>query len=224
MKFLHTENQMVCAEILGARIGGELGAGKRVLWLIPGGSNIPLAVHTMEIVCAESAEENLAHLTITLTDERYGDLGHSDSNWLQLADCGFRFDCINTVPVLRSKSAEETCTAWGDDLKKLFGSVDCVIGQFGIGPDGHIAGVLPHSIGTQSLAPTVVYSAGKFTRISLTLSQIQKISVAYAFVFGAGKRAVLEKLQEGESSLDDLPAQVLQLVNEAFIYQDQITP
>jgi len=52
-----------------------------VLWLVPGGSNIPIAVEAMDMIRKEMSGLSLKYLTITLSDERYGSVGHKDSNW-----------------------------------------------------------------------------------------------------------------------------------------------
>src|SRR5688572_20869077 len=70
---------------LAERLTAELQAGKSVLWLLCGGSNIPLSVAVMRQLPADK----LADLRCLLADERYGVPGHADSNWQQLAEAGF---------------------------------------------------------------------------------------------------------------------------------------
>src|SRR3990167_11435143 len=80
---------------------------KKVLWLVPGGS----AMKVVAAVSRDLAIENLANLTVTLTDERYGPVGHKDSNWPQLEAAGFKLEGASLQPVLIDKDLEETTKA-----------------------------------------------------------------------------------------------------------------
>jgi 6-phosphogluconolactonase/glucosamine-6-phosphate isomerase/deaminase len=191
------------------------------LWLVCGGSNIPYAVEAMRIVRERSSGAALARLTIALTDERYGPVGHVDSNWRQLQDAGLDMDGVNTVTVLTGAPLAETVEAYEKRVGELFARTRA-IAQFGIGADGHIAGVLPHTGGASSDALVCGYEAGPYTRVTLTLFAIERIHAAYALVFGAGKRDMLERLQHEDGPLADMPAQVLKRLPEAYLYSDQI--
>lgn len=200
--------------ILGALEKGE------ALWLVCGGSNIPYAVEAMRII-RERSGGTLGRLTVALTDERYGPVGHADSNWQQLLDAGFDMSGIVAIPVLTDASLAETVETYEKGIGELFGRAH-IIAQFGIGADGHIAGVLPHTIGVSSDALVCGYEAGPYTRVTLTLSAIERINAAYAFAFGAGKHDVLARLQNEDVPLTDMPAQVLKRIPEAYLYSDQI--
>ena len=125
--------------------------GKRVLWLVSGGSNIPIAVRVMNMIRTNSladeglseSESTLSNLTVALTDERYGLVGHADSNWKQLEDAGFNFDGVNKITVLKGKPLEETVSDYEKNIRKATDETladgGSIIGQFGIGTDGHIA-------------------------------------------------------------------------------------
>jgi len=204
---------------LTARLTRELAAGKRVLWLIPGGSNIPISVAIM----ASLPDELTKQLTLALTDERYGPYNHADSNWWQLDEAGFSNKQATRVEVLSPANDDiaTTTARYGRELIQLVASHDCVIGQFGMGADGHIAGILPGSIATTVVAPTAGYETPTFTRITATFSIIEQCSVAFAFVFGADKAQALNNL-ESTIPLADQPAQILKQLPEAYVYNDQI--
>src|SRR5258708_2139506 len=70
---------------------------KTVLWLISGGSNIKIATAVMAKLIG-----NESNLWVTLTDERYGKVGHPDSNWQQLLEAGFDPGHAKTYPILRT--------------------------------------------------------------------------------------------------------------------------
>jgi 6-phosphogluconolactonase/glucosamine-6-phosphate isomerase/deaminase len=214
-------NEEIAISALTEKITNLLAEGKKVVWLVTGGSNIALAALAANAIFARVPPDALTHLAITLTDERYGNVGHPESNWQRLIEASFDFSKVGeAVPVLVGASLEETVTRYSHEVQRLFTWADAVVGQFGVGPDGHIAGVLPYTIGTHSTDTTVGYESALFTRVTLTLATIQKISSAYALIFGASKRDIVTALHI-DASLDDMPAQILKKVPEAYVYTDQ---
>ncbi len=206
------------AEPLYERLVAELQTGDRVLWLVPGGSNIPLSTD----ISKRLPEELTGNLTIMLTDERYGEVWHADSNTRQLDEAGFDAKQATMVPVLTCDlTLQEATEHYADALADAFAQSDVVIGQFGMGADGHIAGILPGSPAVDSPELAAGYDAGSFTRITMTPSAIQHVDAAYVYAFGEAKRPALERLQTEEVPLAEQPAQILKSLPEAFIYNDQ---
>ena len=125
---------------LTERLVRELAAGKQVLWLVSGGSNIPASAQIMDNI-----PHDLSHnLTVMLVDERYGKLGHEESNWAQLMSAGFHSDEAKLLPVLQAGlSFEQTIERYSEITKVALANNEIIIAQLGIGPDGHIAGILP---------------------------------------------------------------------------------
>ncbi len=222
MKFIHADSAKECAKVLAERIILELNEQKKVLWLIAGGSNLPIATATMDLIRVEQNDENLERLAVTLTDERYGKEGHKDSNFKQLLDEGFNTTGVQIVPILvKDLSVNQTVDLWGKKVTELISWADVVIAQFGMGTDGHIAGVVPHSVGVTSTAPAVAFTDPKFTRISLPLPMLKIVNVAHAFVFGASKHEAIHNLKK-ELTLAEEPAQILKQIEEAHLYSDQV--
>jgi 6-phosphogluconolactonase/glucosamine-6-phosphate isomerase/deaminase len=89
--------------------------------------------------------EPLERLTVTLTDERYGPVGHADSNWRQLATAGFDLPGATMLPVLKGLDMPSTVAEFAAVLKHHLSAADFALGFFGIGADGHTAGILPGS-------------------------------------------------------------------------------
>ncbi|HSH56235.1 MAG TPA: 6-phosphogluconolactonase [Candidatus Limnocylindrales bacterium] len=206
------------AEPLYQRLVEELETGDKVLWLVPGGSNIPLSAE----ISKRLPEELTKNLTIYLTDERYGDVWHADSNTRQLDEAGFEPKQATMVPVLTGDlTLEETTEHYADALAAAFVENDVVIGQFGMGPDGHIAGILPGSPAVDSTELAAGYQTESFTRITMTPEAIQHVDAAYVYAFGDAKREALENL-ERELPLVEQPAQILKQLPESFVYNDQI--
>lgn len=212
-------------EAMADRIADILRSGKRALWLVCGGSNIPIAAKAMERLRVAVAPELFANLIMALTDERYGPVGHKDSNWQQLADAGFNFHKARTIPILVGKGLEATVQEYGSKISEAFAAVGAskgtVIALFGIGADGHIAGILPGSPAVDDPRLVCGYEAGQFVRITLTPAALDKIDVAYAFASGPQKEAALAKLVRESLPLSEQPSQILKTLPESWLYTDR---
>jgi 6-phosphogluconolactonase len=205
---------------LSDRLQAELEAGKNVLWLVPGGSNIPLSAEVMRQI-----PDELTHrLTIYLTDERYGEVDHPDSNTRQLREAGFDPKDARMVHVLApGLGLEETAEQYALSIAAAFEVADIVIAQIGMGPDGHICGILPGSPAVTSDQLAVGYKTETFTRITLTpRALIEHVDAAYVYAFGEAKLPALENLLGKELPLDEQPAQLLKQLPEAYVYNDQL--
>ncbi|HEX8349515.1 MAG TPA: 6-phosphogluconolactonase [Hymenobacter sp.] len=220
MQFVRVNGLLDGLEPLSSRITSELGTGKRVLWLVPGGSNIPLSVAVMNRIPTELTNR----LTIMLTDERYGDVGHRDSNTVQLDVAGFRPHAATVLPVLHDTlSLDETVANYAADFETNCQQADSIIGQFGMGADGHMAGMLPESGAVKTDKLTYGYHTATFTRITLTPHAISRVAAAYVFAFGAEKSEALTRLRDESLNLHLQPAQILKQLPEAYVYNDQVS-
>lgn len=197
-----------------------LNDNKKVLWLICGGSNIATAVKVMDSVQNSISVENIKNLKVMQTDERYGPVGHKDSNWQQMSDQGFDFKNIEYVSILRNLSLGQTIEQYSIDIEKAFGEADIIVAELGIGGDGHIGGILPHTSAVRDTAPVTGYEASPFTRISISFPYFNKIDIAYVFAFGSSKQKAIEDLKNKELSLDDEPCQILKEMKEVYFYSD----
>jgi 6-phosphogluconolactonase/glucosamine-6-phosphate isomerase/deaminase len=220
MKFVATTGWEDGIAAQSRRLAVEQAAGKKVLCLTSGGSNIGASVHIMETVPAE-----LQHLlTIMPADERYGEPGHKDSNWQQLLDSDFRPGNANLAPVLQAGlSFEATAERYNQMVKQAVVDNQAVIAQLGIGEDGHIAGILPNSQAankTDDLA--ICYQSQPHRRLTLSFAGLRCITAAYAFAFGAPKAEAIQKLQTKELSLSEQPSQILKELPEAYLFSDQL--
>lgn len=203
------------------KLNSQLSAGKRVTWFICGGSNIPLITEIMTHVDPRATPA----LTVLLTDERYGIPGHDDSNWKQLDDAGFEPHDATVIRTLQAEQTlEGTCASYGDHVRRAVESADIVIAHFGIGGDGHIAGILPESdasrMDSQDDPWVTGYDAGNFMRITITPKVWDAIDIAYACAFGDSKRQAISRLVSEEPSIEEQPAQLLKRLDEATIFTD----
>lgn len=206
---------------LTKRLIDELSSGKRVLWLLSGGSNIISSVKIMEHITTSLSK----NLTVGLIDERFGPVGHDDSNWHQLALNGFIPKKATAMPVLVNNdcSLEETAVDYEHRLRFALSSHDIVIAQLGIGNDGHIAGILPGSpAATEQTKLVVSFQSETYARITTTPAAFSKFDLAYALAFGEGKRKAVQSLEAEDLSVEEQPAQLLKKVTEAYVYSDQL--
>jgi 6-phosphogluconolactonase/glucosamine-6-phosphate isomerase/deaminase len=164
----------------------------------------------------------LAKLTVAQTDERFGPLGHKDSNWQQMQDDGFDFSGITTIPILTGASLEQTVGTYGAKIEQAFKDAAIVVGQFGMGADGHIAGMLPHSSAIDSKDAVAAFTDVQFTRVTLTPRMLRQIHASYAFVFGESKKAAVQKLQKESLDIHEMPAQLLKEMQNVHFYSDQL--
>ncbi len=206
------------AAYIAKRIRMQLLMGSRVLWLVPGGSGIAVAVETARTLVRAGVP--LAGLTVTFTDERYGSVGHKDSNQAALEAAGFMLPDATFLPVLSGASREETARTWNAALANAFDDASYRIGLFGIGADGHTAGILPGSPAVESEALVAAYSAGAFERITLTPRAIATLDEAVAYATGESKWPTLATLLATNAPDSAQPAQVLKRVPHAILFSD----
>jgi len=221
MNFITTDSTKEGTKALADKISFHLAQGKKVLWLVPGGSNVPITAAALDLVRKATGPALLAGLTIAQADERYGPVGHADSNWAQLKATKVNLEGIRTMPILVDDSPlADTVRRYGVEIEKVLPTVDLIVGQFGMGADGHIAGILPHTPGVTSAGVATGYEGKPFTRVSLAFPTLRKINIAYMFVSYGSKKDAIDRLHENNVPLDDQPAQILKDIAEVYIYID----
>lgn len=219
MQLLLSPNASACTQALAKHLTAELSAGKQVLWFMTGGSNI-----AVDVAVLHQLDETLTtNLTVTLTDERFGDYGHADSNWRQLQTAGLHTKKARVFEVLQpdNQSLEQTTAIFNTNLEVALQEADSVIGFYGLGSDGHIAGILPQTPSVNASGLAVGYKTEQFTRITTTFDTIRRCRAAYMYAGGANKLKPLQNLQT-DLALTEQPAQVLKQLPEVYIYNDQI--
>ena len=196
-----------------------LEAHDRVIWLVSGGSNITISVDAMRRLDDVLTQK----LVIMQTDERFVPLDSDDCNWRQLHNAGCDTKYAAVFPVLaEGESRDETVARYGETVLREFIAADYIIGQFGVGSDGHIAGIKPSSPASTSNELVCGYQGEDFERVTLTFPALQQVDEAFAFVFGDAKRPVLERLLDDMPSLAEFPAGVLRTTPISTVYNDQI--
>lgn len=216
MIFRKIDDAAPAVDYLVSLLREKLSDGSKVLWLVPGGSAIAVAVK----VAQGLQNSDLTNLTVTLTDERYGPVGHEDSNWHQLHHAGFHLPGATMVPVLHGHSVQETTTEFARHLQEYCQGAAYCVGFFGLGPDGHTAGILPASPAVTADEWACSYQAN-FLRVTMTPPAIAALDEAVVYAMGEAKRRPLEQLQQ-DLPTSQQPAQALKKVPKLIIFNDQI--
>ncbi len=205
----------VAAHIAGLLVQ-SLTADNRTLWLVPGGSAIAVTI----AVCKLLEGEDLHNLYVTLTDERFGPTGHKASNWQQMVRAGLSLPGARLIPVLGGADRAATTAAYNQTLAALLPGVEYRVGFFGVGADGHTAGILPGSPAVSADAFAVSYQALDYERITITPKAIAMLDAAVVYAVGHEKMPVLDGL-EAALPLDVQPAQALKTVPDLTIFNDR---
>jgi 6-phosphogluconolactonase len=202
-------------DYLVQKIQSSIEKNQKVLWLLSGGSAMKVAI---------AAADHLSpvpegSLTLTLADERFGPVGHADSNWLQLEADGLSLAGANMIPVLNGTDLEQTAKDYADLLAAEFEKADFVIALAGMGPDGHIFGLKPGSPSIDSTRPVIGYEWDDYQRLTPTLPVLKKIDEVVVYAMGAEKHQQLDDLEK-DLPPEKQPAQLLKQLKNVIIYND----
>jgi len=212
MRFVKLTSPAPAIDYIASTLRQHLEAGEHVLWLVSGGSVITLAV----AVTRQLASAPVDHLTVSLADERPGPVGHADSNWQRLLNAGLNLPGARLHAVLAGAETAADTTTFANFLDHELTANEFTLGLFGIGPDGHTAG-LPAQAAAVSDQPAAYYEAGDFKRLSMTPASIARLSEAVVYMSGEAKRPAFERFES------DLPyaqqsAQALKAVPNLTVF------
>lgn len=219
MIFKKSNSPLEGARFLSESLNSALKRSQNTAWFVSGGSNIQIAVAIQKSLTSIPEGK----LRILLVDERFGPVNHSNSNYFQLKQAGF--DITYLAPVLdESMSADEAVTYYDNYIKDTIQWADVTIGQFGIGADGHTAGILPQSPLALDITGNYFagYQASDYFRLSITLAGIRVLSAAIVYAYGEAKKDQIMKLHDRNLPVSTQPAQVFKQHKEAYIINDVI--
>ncbi len=210
----------------------SLHINKPVLFLVAGGSSLDV----LEYILPEFIPENL---TITVTDERFTD--DMDQNNFDVLQSTKFYSDVSEV----ESSVINTAVFAGDDLdfhaarfeKNLREWIaefpnGKIIALYGIGADGHTAGIIPHvyegdlfeqKFNSDSLVATVLDKAelGGFPeRVTTTFSFMKKVHFPIFYAKGEGKRIALQNALKDDTKLSDTPAHIIKELKGAILFTD----
>lgn len=227
MNFYKTNSPDPVAEIIADKISSRLLDGQKIFWLVTGGSAIKIEAKASSLL----NQYDLSNLIVTLTDERFGPIGHRDSNWFQLEQAGFELPGAKLLPVLTGNERQKSTKEFAKNLKNSFAECDYCLGIFGIGPDGHVAGILPGSPDIKTSEMAVGYDDEEvkldspegvirsIDRITMSAAAIARLDEAIVCAFGETKHTWLDKLEE-DLPIEQNPAQALKQAGNLLIYND----
>lgn len=202
-----------------------------VLFLTSGGS----AMRVLDLVDVSDARQ----VTLSVLDERYS-RDADVNNYLLLAQTDFYSDMvekgahvIKTVP-----DVDEELEAFGDRMERqlrnwrLAHKNGIIIATIGMGADGHTVGIFPYPdmpdmFKDSFLSEQWVYAYSAVDkneyedRATTTMTFLKKeLTHAVAVIHGEQKQEALVRAMEGEGTLAETPARILQAIDDVYLYTD----
>ena len=119
---------------------------------------------------------------------------------------------VHPMPSDAGQSAEEAAQAYADELARESpdgATPDFDVLLLGMGPEGHVASVFPHSAGVHSTALVIaVHGCPKPppTRVTFTLRLICTAEEVWIVAAGAAKAEVATEAQDNDTAPTDVPA------------------
>lgn len=204
------------AKFIAARLRSLVDEHRQVVWLVSGGSCIPVAVEARRMLGELSG---VVSLHVALIDERYGDIGHPNSNSEQLMQAGFDAQGLTLHQVLLGEDIETTTTRYDGLLNTLFEKSDYTIGLFGMGADAHTSGLLPGNPVMEDTHFVGRYDGPDFQRVTTTPTCIRSIDEAVLYAVGDNKWPALAEL-EADGDVNNQPVRVLKDISSLHIFTD----
>ncbi len=219
MQYIYSDHPTdQAASALAASITDKLSLGKRVLWLLSGGSGIDIAIKTQALL---TPDLDLTNLYVSLTDERFGALNHADENWTQLISAGFDLPGAQLYRPLSGQDIATTTSLFNNWLGEQFSAADYKVGIFGIGTDNHTAGIKPSSEPADIQDYAYSFTGEDFERLTISTLAIKRLNEAVIQASGNDKLAAVKRLLNDNYPVDTQPAQILKSVKLSSLYTDQ---
>lgn len=208
----------VAAQHIAKRLFTLVKEGKSVLWLVSGGSNAPIQTMAMDLVPDYLSK----HIAIIPIDERWGPYNHPESNTAKLRKAGFDPKHAEWIDLLEENlSPADTAKLLNDFMAREIGVNDYIFATLGMGPDGHIAGILPHSPALHRSDLAIYYKANDFTRITLCADAIAAhCNEVVLSVFGKSKTNAIEALASRDDQRENVPVMILKEIDNCTVFND----
>lgn len=190
-------NEFSCA------IDKDLTTQKRVAIALAGGNTPKILYEKLG-----STQINWSNVVVTLTDERWVNVNHADSNERMLKEYLFHGPAKMAL-FLGLKNPEKTPEVGqirtAHLLKKNITKLDYVV--LGMGDDGHFASIFPNMVNTKQLLDLdqtepclAAYPSGKPPRMSLTFQYLLSAKKIFLFISGQDKLVLIKKVLAGEET------------------------
>jgi 6-phosphogluconolactonase/glucosamine-6-phosphate isomerase/deaminase len=181
----------------------------KILLLLSGGSAIDFGVRLARVLASSN------QLVIGQIDERYGPIGHPDSNWPKI-DSLLPADYIK-LPILTGQDVDQTTTRYITNINQLASDGYKIISVLGLGADSHTAGILPKSPATRSSELFSHYIGPDYSRITATNRLLTKAMITFVWAVDPSKKAAVDLLSS-ELSIYKYPSQVFKQLECCTIY------
>lgn len=158
------------------------------------------------------------NLWVTLNDERYGPVGHPDSNWTQLAAAGLDKLDVSSYAPLQGLDAPATLAAFNGFLGAS-ASFDRRVSILGMGTDGHTSGILPASPATRSRRLACYYAGPDHKRLTNTFGFLKRQDEIFVLAYGTAKHAQIDRLATTLEPSQQ-PIQIIKQVSRVTFYND----
>lgn len=206
MRIITAKNTNDVASKLFKLIKEPLENGKRVLWLISGGSSIPVACEASKLL----TEVDCRKLYITLVDEKIIKDKNAPGNMQQLLDKGFIVGGANLIPILQgSMNLQESADKFEANLQDQISKADFSIGQFGLGEGYHTGGILANSPAITDESYVRYYHSEEAEHITVTTKVITLLDVAFINSMGVCKKPLVDHFLDSDESINNEPTQAL---------------
>ncbi len=194
------------------------GAHKSILWMISGGSSIPIAIAAAHTICGQGWHKNVQAY---LVDDKLAPLADTGVNYQALVDGGFPLGNIPLKPIEYHGDVEKDAARYHRVLSQAISEADIVVGQFGIGAGYHTGGILPGSEAAREDVKLVVgYIKDDVTSITITPVFIRRMDVVFINSFGEGKRKMVAHFLGSDAIVEQEPTQVLKEAVSTVIASD----
>jgi 6-phosphogluconolactonase len=206
-----------CAAILGDAVSRRLGAGPgRAKLMVTGGSS-PVACYDL----LKDRPLDWSRVDVALTDDRFAPPDSPDSNEKLVRDHLLQGPAAaaSLTPLWSDAGSPEAAAEKAEPTIRALGTFDATL--FGVGPDGHIASLFPHSPeAAEGLDPNArrlvigVPKAGQppyVPRITLTLPALLDTKLVVILITGPDKKQRVEEALGGA----DLPVRRILLQDRA---------
>lgn len=205
--------------------------GRPILLMLAGGSSLSVLNYI-------NPQYLGSHITVTVTDERFTD-DIVDNNFSNLQSQSFYNDLVNVDAYCIDTQiyGDETVTGHAErfekninDWKKEFPK-GIIIALYGIGADGHVAGIIPgimsddefdkHFNSSRLVAHLDAGSKNERPlRVTSTFSLMRQVDFPLFFVSGNEKKEALEKTLSNDGKMTETPARIIKEMKPSFVFTD----
>lgn len=199
---------------------------KPILLMLAGGS----ALSVVELIDPEIISDKI---TVTVTDERYtDDLVENNFSSLQSTSFYGHLINVNALCIDTQIFSGETHSEHAERLAKNLSewkrdfSDGKIIALFGVGKDGHIAGIIPGvedfdtKFSGEFATDLLAVSNQHVERTTVTFPFMKTIDFPLVYMVGNEKADALKKIVAKEGSLNETPARILNEMKDPIIFTD----